>query len=157
MFERFTERARNVVKLGQDEARTFGHDYIGTEHILLGIVREEGLGARVLNSFGITAEKVRAQIDDVVGRGNGTPTGMIPSTPRAKQALEAALREALSLGHNYIGTEHILLGLVQDKKRLASRISFGSAHEKQSVAMRILVALDTDPATIRDEVIRQVP
>ena len=109
LFERFTERARQVVVLAQDEARALKHNYIGTEHILLGLLREEeGLAARVLESLDITVEEVRAQVARIVGQGDEVTTGQIPFTPRAKKVLELALREALSLGHNYIGTEHIL-------------------------------------------------
>src|SRR5207237_1339240 len=108
-----SERARQVVVLAQDEARALRHNYIGTEHILLGLLREEeGLAARVLESLDITVEEVRAQVARIVGQGDEVTTGQIPFTPRAKKVLELALREALSLGHNYIGTEHILLGLV---------------------------------------------
>ena len=117
MFERFTERARQVVVLAQDEARALKHNYIGTEHILLGLLREEeGLAARVLESLDITVEEVRAQVARIVGQGDEVTTGQIPFTPRAKKVLELALREALSLGHNYIGTEHILLGLLEEEK-----------------------------------------
>ena len=117
MFERFTERARQVVVLAQDEARALKHNYIGTEHILLGLLREEeGLAARVLESLDITVEEVRAQVARIVGQGDEVTTGQIPFTPRAKKVLELALREALSLGHNYIGTEHILLGLVRENE-----------------------------------------
>src|SRR3989440_12876797 len=112
LFERFTVRARQVVVLAQEEARALRHNYIGTEHILLGLMREEeGLAARVLESLDITVEEVRAQVARIVGQGDEVTTGQIPFTPRAKKVLELALREALSLGHNYIGTEHILLGL----------------------------------------------
>src|SRR6266581_2355920 len=132
LFERFTERARQVVVLAQDEARALKHNYIGTEHILLGLLREEeGLAARVLESLDITVEEVRAQV----------ATGQIPFTPRAKKVLELALREALSLGHNYIGTEHILLGLVR---------------ENEGVAARILLDFAADSEKIRNEVIRML-
>jgi ATP-dependent Clp protease ATP-binding subunit ClpC len=142
MFERFTERARQVIVLAQDEARTLGHDYIGTEHILLGLLREEdGLAARVLDSLDITVEEVRAQIARIVGQGDEVTTGQIPFTPRAKKVLELALREALSLGHNYIGTEHILLGLVR---------------ENEGVAARILLDFDADAEKIRNEIIRML-
>ena len=115
MFERFTERARQVVVLAQEEARILKHNYIGTEHILLGLLREEeGLAARVLESLDITVERVRAQVVRIVGSGEEVTSGQIPFTPRAKKVLELALREALSLGHNYIGTEHILLGLTSE-------------------------------------------
>ena len=114
MFERFTERARQVVVLAQDEARALAHDYIGTEHLLLGILREEeGIGARVLESLGVTVDRTRNQVVRIVGRGEQLASGQIPFTPHAKRALELALREATSLGHNDIGTEHILLGLVR--------------------------------------------
>ena len=117
MFERFTERARQVVVLAQEEARILKHNYIGTEHILLGLLREkEGLAARVLESLDITVERVRAQVVRIVGSGEEVTSGQIPFTPRAKKVLELALREALSLGHNYIGTEHILLGLVRENE-----------------------------------------
>src|SRR4030081_3123857 len=142
MFERFTERARQVVVLAQDEARTLKHNYIGTEHILLGLLREEeGLAARVLESLDITVERVRAQVVRIVGSGEEVTSGQIPFTPRAKKVLELALREALSLGHNYIGTEHILLGLVR---------------ENEGVAARILLAFDADSEKIRNEVIRML-
>src|SRR5207253_7953647 len=109
MFERFTERARQVVVLAQEEARTLKHNYIGTEHILLGLLREEeGLGARVLESLGVTLEEVQGQVARIVGEGDEVTTGQIPFTPRAKKVLELALREAQSMNHNYIGTEHLL-------------------------------------------------
>lgn len=123
MFERFTERARQVVVLSQDEARAVKHNYIGTEHLLLGLLREEeGLAARVLVSLGLTTEEIRAQIARIVGVGDEVADGKLPFTPRCKKVLELALREALSLGHNYIGTEHILLGLVRDNEGVASRM-----------------------------------
>ena len=142
MFERFTERARQVVVLAQDEARALKHNYIGTEHILLGLLREEeGLAARVLESLDITVEEVRAQVARIVGQGDEVTSGQIPFTPRAKKVLELALREALSLGHNYIGTEHILLGLVR---------------ENEGVAARILLDFDADAEKIRNEIIRML-
>ena len=142
VFERFTERARQVVVLAQDEARALKHNYIGTEHILLGLLREEeGLAARVLEQLDITVEEVRAQVARIVGQGDEVTTGQIPFTPRAKKVLELALREALSLGHNYIGTEHILLGLVR---------------ENEGVAARILLDFDADAEKIRNEIIRML-
>src|SRR3982075_1224670 len=139
MFERFTQRARQVVVLAPGEARTLKHNYIGTEHILLGLPREEeGLAARVLESLDITVERVRAQVVRIVGSGEEVTSGQIPFTPRAKKVLELALREALSLGHNYIGTEHILLGLVR---------------ENEGVAARILLDFDADSEKIRTELI----
>src|SRR5882762_9016665 len=142
MFERFTERARQVVVLAQEEARTLKHNYIGTEHILLGLLREEeGLAARVLESLDITVERVRAQVVRIVGSGEEVTSGQIPFTPRAKKVLELPLREALSLGHNYIGAEHILLGLVR---------------ENEGVAARILLDFDADADKIRNEIIRML-
>jgi ATP-dependent Clp protease ATP-binding subunit ClpC len=139
VFELFTERARQVVVLAQDEARALKHNYIGTEHILLGLLREEeGLAARVLESLDITVEEVRGQVVQIVGQGDEVTTGQIPFTPRGKKVLELAQREALSLAHNYIGTEHILLGLV---------------HENEGVAARVLLDLGADAETIRDAVI----
>jgi ATP-dependent Clp protease ATP-binding subunit ClpA len=139
VFERFTERARQVVVLAQEEARGLGHRYIGTEHILLGLLREEeGLAARVLANLGVTLEDVRGRVVAIVARGESEPSGQIPFTPRAKKVLERALREALSLGHNHIGTEHILLGLVR---------------EKEGVAVQILLDLDADLEQVHREVI----
>jgi ATP-dependent Clp protease ATP-binding subunit ClpC len=136
VFERFTKRARQSVVLAQDEARTFKHNYIGTEHLLLGLLREEeGLAARVLESLDITVEEVRAQVARIVGPGDEVTTGQIPFTPRAKKVLELSLREALELGHNDIGTEHVLLGLL---------------HEGDGVAVQILAGF-TDPERIRQE------
>ncbi|HEY4897982.1 MAG TPA: Clp protease N-terminal domain-containing protein [Solirubrobacteraceae bacterium] len=144
MFERFTERARQVVVLAQEEARTLKHNLIGTEHILLGLLREEeGLAARVLESLGITVERVRIEVMQVgAAPGEDVASGQIPFTPRAKNVLELALREALSLGHNYIGTEHILLGLVR---------------ENEGVAARILLDFDADSEKIRNAVRSMMP
>jgi ATP-dependent Clp protease ATP-binding subunit ClpA len=140
VFERFTERAREVVVFAQDEARRLGHDYIGTEHLLLGLLREEeGLAARVLEEFEVTVEEVRAQVDRLVGRGSQAATGQIPFTPRAKRVLELSLREAIALDDNYIGTEHVLLGL---------------ARERDSIAMQILRDFDVDSKQIQTELIR---
>jgi ATP-dependent Clp protease ATP-binding subunit ClpC len=140
VFQRFTERARDAVVLAQEEARALRHNYIGTEHILLGLLREEeGVAARVLESLDITLDEVRAQVARIVGQGDELTIGQIPFTPRAKKVLELALREALSLGHNYIGTEHILLGLVR---------------ENEGVAARILLDFDADAEKIRNEIIR---
>jgi ATP-dependent Clp protease ATP-binding subunit ClpC len=139
MFERFTERARQVVVLAQEEARELQHPYIGTEHLLLGLLREEeGLAACVLDSIGVELSAVRGQVERIVGRGEAVaPSGQIPFTPRAKKVLELALREALSLRHNYIGTEHILLGL---------------ARESEGVAARILLELGADADATREAV-----
>jgi ATP-dependent Clp protease ATP-binding subunit ClpA len=142
MFERFTERARQVVVFAQDEAVTLRHNYIGTEHILLGLMREEeGLAARALESLEVTLEEVRAQVARIVGQGDEVTMGQIPFTPRSKRVLELALREALALGHNYIGTEHVLLGL---------------ARENEGVAMRILLDFDVDAEKIRNEILRML-
>jgi ATP-dependent Clp protease ATP-binding subunit ClpC len=138
MFERFTERSRQVVVFAQDEARGLGHNYIGTEHLLLGLLREEeGLAARVLEAFGVEAEQVRERIAEIVGRGEGSPSGQIPFTPRAKKALELSLKESLSLGQEFIGTEHVLLGLLR---------------ETDGVAARILLDADIDAEKVRNEV-----
>ena len=143
MFERFTEHARQVVVVAREEARALGHSYIGTEHILLGLLRgEEGLLAtRVFQSLGITLDRVRPEVVRLVASGEAVGSGEIPFTPPAKNVLELALREALSLGHNYIGTEHILLGLVR---------------ENEGVAARILLDFDADSEKIRNEVIRML-
>jgi ATP-dependent Clp protease ATP-binding subunit ClpA len=139
VFERFTERARHVVVLAQEEARAFKHNYIGTEHILLGLLREEeGVAARVLGALEITVENVREQVEQIIGHGDEAAAGQIPFTPRAKKVLELALREALSIGHNYIGTEHILLGLVR---------------ENEGVAARILLEFDADAERVREEIL----
>ena len=140
MFERFTERARQVVVFAQDESRRLGHDHIGTEHILLGLLREEeGIAARVLEGMGVTLDDVRAEVLRMVGRGDASSTGQIPFTAGGKQALELALREAVAMGHNYIGTEHILLGLVR---------------ADDGVAARILREHHADPETLRQEIVR---
>ncbi len=140
MFERFTERARQVVVLAQEEARVLRHNYIGTEHLLLGLLREaDGVAARVLGTLEVSLEEVRGEVARIVGEGDNESQGQIPFTPRAKKVLEWALREALSLGHNYIGTEHILLGLVR---------------ESEGVAARILNDLEVDADRVRQEVMR---
>jgi ATP-dependent Clp protease ATP-binding subunit ClpC len=140
VFERFTERARNVVVFAQEESRALGHDYIGTEHILLGLLREkDGLAAHVLETLGMSVEPVRAQVVRIVGSGEEVTSGQIPFTPRAKNVLELALREALSLGHNSIGTEHILLGLVRES-------------ESEGVAARILLDFDAESEKVRNAV-----
>ena len=140
MFERFTEASKQVIVLAQDEARRLEHSYIGTEHLLLGLTREEtGVAATVLASFGLTVENVRARVAQMVGQGDEVTTGQIPFTPRAKKVLELALREALALGDKYVGTEHILLGIVR---------------ENEGVAVRILLDYDADAEKIRNEVLR---
>ena len=140
MFERFTDRARRVVVLAQEEARLLNHNYIGTEHILLGLIHEgEGVAAKALESLGISLEAVRNQVQEIIGQGGSSPSGHIPFTPRAKKVLELSLREALQLGHNYIGTEHILLGLIR---------------EGEGVAAQVLVKLGADLSRVRQQVIK---
>ncbi len=140
MFERFTDRARRVVVLAQEEARLLNHNYIGTEHILLGLIHEgEGVAAKALESLGISLDAVREQVQDIIGQGQQAPSGHIPFTPRAKKVLELSLREALQLGHNYIGTEHILLGLIR---------------EGEGVAAQVLVKLGADLNKVRQQVIQ---
>ena len=140
MFERFTDRARRVVVLAQEEARLLNHNYIGTEHILLGLIHEgEGVAAKALESLGISLEAVRSQVEELIGQGGSSPSGHIPFTPRAKKVLELSLREALQLGHNYIGTEHILLGLIR---------------EGEGVAAQVLVKLGADLSRVRQQVIQ---
>jgi ATP-dependent Clp protease ATP-binding subunit ClpC len=120
MFERFSDRARRVVVLAQEEARLLNHNYIGTEHILLGLAHEgEGVAARALRSLGVSLGAVRQQVEEIIGPGGSSPSGHIPFTPRAKKVLELSLREAMQLGHNYIGTEHILLGLLREGEGVA--------------------------------------
>src|SRR5918996_835424 len=140
MFERFTDRARRVVVLAQEEARMLNHNYIGTEHILLGLIHEgEGVAAKALESLGIALEGVREQVEEIIGQGQTAPAGHIPFTPRAKKVLELSLREALQLGHNYIGTEHILLGLIR---------------EGEGVAAQVLQKLGADLNRVRPQVIQ---
>ena len=146
MFERFTERARQVVVLAQDEARALKHNYIGTEHILLGLLRnEEGLAARVLGSLGVTLDEARRQVARIVGSGEEAPAGELPFTPRAKKALELALREALSLDHNYIGTEHILLGLVQEGEGVANHILADQGADSERIRAAVFTMLGASP------------
>jgi ATP-dependent Clp protease ATP-binding subunit ClpC len=142
MFERFTDRARRVVVLAQEEARMLNHNYIGTEHILLGLIHEgEGVAAKALEELGVTLGAVREQVQEIIGQGQQAPTGHIPFTPRAKKVLELSLREALQLGHNYIGTEHILLGLVR---------------EGEGVAAQVLTKLGAEPQNVRQQVIQLI-
>jgi ATP-dependent Clp protease ATP-binding subunit ClpC len=139
MFERFTERARQVVVLAQDEARTLRHNYIGTEHLLLGLLREDGAAARALDEFDVTFEKVQAQVARIIGQGDEVTTGQIPFTPRAKKVLELSLREALDNGDNYIGPEHILLGLLREGEGVAARIlmDFAQLEEIRTAALGV--------------------
>ncbi|SEH00613.1 ATP-dependent Clp protease ATP-binding subunit ClpC [Nonomuraea solani] len=139
MFERFTDRARRVVVLAQEEARMMNHNYIGTEHILLGLIHEgEGLAALVLEDCGVELDLVRAFVEREVGRGAKSPGGHIPFTPRAKKVLELSLREALQLRHNYIGTEHILLGLIKEGEGLAAQALVDAGTDLADVRQRLL-------------------
>jgi len=123
MFEKFTDKARRVVVLAQEEAKSLNHNYIGTEHILLGLIHEgEGVAAKALEALGISQEAVRDQVKEIIGQGQQPPTGHIPFTPRAKKVLELSLREALQLGHSYIGTEHLLLGLIKEGEGVAAQV-----------------------------------
>ena len=143
MFERFTDGARRVVVFAQEEARELNHSYIGTEHLLLGLMRDaEGVTAQALQELGIRRDAVREQVMEIIGRGERPPSGHIPFTPRAKKVLELSLREALQLSHNYIGTEHILLGLIR---------------EGHGVAAKVLATLGGDLSRVRDKVIELAP
>jgi len=123
MFERFTDRARRAVALAQEEAKRLDHNYIGNEHILLGLIREgDGVAAKALESLGISLDAVRQEVEEIIGRGQQTPSEHIPFTPRAKKVLELSLRESKQLGHNYIGTEHILLGLLREGDGVAAQV-----------------------------------
>jgi ATP-dependent Clp protease ATP-binding subunit ClpC len=140
MFERFTDKARRVVVLAQEESRLMNHNYIGTEHILLGLLHEgEGVGAKALESMDISLDAVRQQVEKMIGQGETAPTAHIPFTPRAKKVLELSLRESKQLGHNYIGTEHILLGLIR---------------EGEGVAAQVLEKLGADPNKVRQQVVK---
>ena len=139
MFERFTDRARRVIVLAQEEARTLQHNYIGTEHLLLGLIREgEGVAAKALASKGVSLDDTRKQVEEMIGKGNASPNGHIPFTPHARQVLELSLREALQLGHSYIGTEHILLGLI---------------HEGEGVGTQVLIKMDVNLGELRSATI----
>jgi ATP-dependent Clp protease ATP-binding subunit ClpA len=139
VFEQFTDRARRVIVLAQEEARLLNHNYIGTEHLLLGLDREGGVAAKALELLGIRLEALRSQVEEIIGQGQHAPSGHIPFTPRAKKVLELSLREALQLGHDYIGTEHILLGLIR---------------EGEGVAAQVLVRFGADLPRARQQVIQ---
>ena len=142
MFERFTDRARRVVVLAQEEARMRNHSFIGTEHILLALIDEgDGTGVKALESLGISLDAVRQQVEEIIGQGQHAPSGHIPFTPRAKKVLELSLRESVQLGHDYIGTEHILLGLLR---------------EGDGVAAQVLVKLGADLDRVRQQVIQLI-
>jgi len=143
MFERFTDRARRVIVLAQEEARTLQHNYIGTEHLLLGLIREgDGVAAKALASKGVELDATRKQVEEMIGKGNAVPNGHIPFTPHARQVLELSLREALQLGHSYIGTEHILLGLIR---------------EGEGVGTQVLIKMGVDLGDLRTATIDMMP
>src|SRR5476651_1119129 len=142
MFERFTDRARRVVVLAQEEARMLNHNYIGTEHILLGLIHEgEGVAAKALESLGISLEAVRQQVEEIIGQGQQAPSGHIPFTPRSKKVLELSLREALQMGHNYIGTEHILLGMIREGEGVAAQVLIRRGSDLNGVRAMVLTEL----------------
>ena len=142
MFERFSDRARQSVVLAQEEARRLGHTYIGTEHLLLGLLREaDGIAAKALMRIGVGLSDVRAEVIEIIGEGSEPPTGHIPFTPRSKKVLELSLREALQLGHNYIGTEHILLGLVREGEGVAAQVLVARGADLARVRATVMTAL----------------
>lgn len=147
MFERFTDRARRVVVLAQEQSRLLGHDYIGTEHLLLGLSKEmEGVAGKVLIDLELTPEKIEEKLMTLIVRGTAAPAGHIPFTPRAKKVLELSLREALQLGHNYIGTEHILLGLMREGEGIGMQVLTGLGAGIDDVRTRILEKLNIAPS-----------
>ena len=149
MFERFTDRARRVIVLAQEEARLLDHDYIGTEHLLLGLAaEEEGIAARALAALGIELETVRREVEAVGGRGDETPSGHIPFTRGAKKTLENSLREAQALGHDHIGTEHILLGIVHDYEGAAAQVLAKHGASPEAVRAQVRSLLDAGPAPV---------
>jgi ATP-dependent Clp protease ATP-binding subunit ClpC len=157
MFERFTDRARRTVVLAQEEARMLQHNYIGTEHLLLGLIHEgEGVAAKALESLGIGLDAVRQQVEEIIGRGQHAPSGHIPFTPRAKKVLELGLREAIQLGHNYIGTEHILLGLIREGDGVAAQVLVRLGADLNRTRQRVIEVLHGH-AQFGAEVIRVGP
>ena len=153
MFERFTDRARRVVVLAQEEARMLNHNYIGTEHVLLGLIHEgDGVAARALGSLSISLEAVRRQVEQIIGEGQAAPTGHIPFTPRAKKVLELSLREALQLGHNYIGTEHILLGLIREGEGVAAQVLQKLGADLNRVRQTVIQLLSGYPVVPIEEI-----
>ena len=146
MFERFTDRARRVVVLAQEEARMLNHNYIGTEHILLGLIHEgEGVAAKALESLGISLDAVRQQVEEIIGQGQQAPSGHIPFTPRAKKVLELASRESRDLSHNYVGTEHILLGLMREGDGVGAQVLKRAGAEQPAVRHQVLQLLHSRP------------
>jgi ATP-dependent Clp protease ATP-binding subunit ClpC len=154
MFERFTDRARQAMALAQEEARRLNHDHVGTEHLLLGLIREgEGVAAKALESLGISLQAVREQVEEIIGHGQQAPSGRIPYTPRAKKALELSLREALHLGHHYIGTEHILLGVIREGEGPAAQVLVNLGGDLNRVRQQVIQLLHgyqgKEPAALR--------
>jgi ATP-dependent Clp protease ATP-binding subunit ClpC len=148
MFERFTDKARRVVVLAQEEARILNHNYIGTEHMLLGILHEgEGVGAKTLESMGISLEAARAKVEEIIGQGQSAPTGHIPFTPRAKKVLELGLRESKQLGHNYIGTEHLLLGIIREGEGVAAQVLQKLGADVGGVRQQVAQLLSAQPGS----------
>ena len=150
MFERFTERGRQVIVLAQRRSQLLKHDYIGTEHILLGLLREEeGLAAKALENRGVSVEATRAKVVRIVGQGKDARSGQIPFTPRAKKVLESSLHESRTLGHGYIGTEHVLLGLIDDPESVAARILRDFDLTAEAIRSEIMTLLQTVPPSRR--------
>jgi ATP-dependent Clp protease ATP-binding subunit ClpA len=151
VFERFSERARQVVVLAQEEARELRHNHIGTEHLLLGLLREDenGVAVRLLGEHGLELETVRAEVRRIVGEGDEVASDQIPFTPRAKKALELALREALGLGHNYIGPEHILLGLAREEEGVAAEIMVGAGLDAERIREFVVAAIPPQTPSVR--------
>ena len=156
MFERFTDRARRVVVLAQEEARLLNHNYIGTEHILLGLIHEgEGVAAKALESLGISLEAVRNQVEEIIGQGGSSPSGHIPFTPRAKKVLELSRRAANELRHDFIGTEHVLLGLVREGEGVAARILSDLGAPSERIAAAVLEMLQGGRGPVDPEFVRR--
>ena len=147
MFERFTERARKVVVLAQEEAQSFGHAYIGTEHLLLGLIREgSGIAAQALGRLNVTLSGSREQLEAIVGHGEDRDFAQAPFTPRSKKVLELGLRESMQLGHNYIGTEHLLLGLVREREGVANQMLSNLGVEAEEVREQVIQLLGDEPS-----------
>jgi ATP-dependent Clp protease ATP-binding subunit ClpC len=152
MFQRFTGRARRVVVLAQEEARLLNHNYIGTEHILLGLIHEgEGVAAKALESLGISLQAVRSEVEEIIGQGQSAPTGHIPFTPRAKKVLELSLRESQQLRHGSIGTEHILLGLLREGEGVAAQVLVKLGADLSRVRQQVIELLSLEPAEAEDQ------
>jgi ATP-dependent Clp protease ATP-binding subunit ClpC len=151
MFERFTDRARRVVVLSQEEARRLNHNYIGTEHVLLGLLEEgQGVAARVLTSLGVSLDEARNSVEEIIGHGTQAPSDHVPFTPRAKKVLELSLREALQLGHNYIGTEHLLLGLLREGEGVAAQVMVRLGAELGQARNAVMRALEEMPERFQE-------